>query len=151
MVYPTPLTATTTRSPSVLIVDDDEYVHGALEAAMRGLRVNLLPAGTAEEGIELAIRHRPVLAIVDVGLPDRDGYQLIADLRRIPTLADLRILILTGGSANPRAARTAGANGVILKPFRLHQFLDLVREQLDGRVRDEAPVAFSASALARLA
>jgi DNA-binding response OmpR family regulator len=151
MVYPTPLSEATTRSPSVLIVDDDEYVHGALEAAMRGLRVNLLPAGTAEEGIELAIRHRPVLAIVDVGLPDRDGYQLIADLRRIPTLVDLRILILTGGSANPRAARTAGANGVILKPFRLHQFLDLVREQLDCRVREEAPVTFAASALARLA
>jgi two-component system, OmpR family, KDP operon response regulator KdpE len=151
MVYPTPLTIATTRSPSVLIVDDDEYVHGALEAAMRGLRVNLLPAGTAEEGIELAIRHRPVLAIVDVGLPDRDGYQLIADLRRIPSLADLRILILTGGSANPRAAKNAGANGVILKPFRLHQFLDLVREQLDGSVRDDAPAPFAAAALARLA
>jgi two-component system, OmpR family, KDP operon response regulator KdpE len=151
MVYPTPLHAATTSLPSVLIVDDDEYVHGALEAALRGLRVNLLLAGTAEEGIGLAIRHRPVLAIVDVGLPDRDGYELIADLRRIGSLADLRILILTGGSANPRAAKTAGANGVILKPFRLHQFLDLVREQLDGRVRDEAPPTLVASALARLA
>jgi two-component system, OmpR family, KDP operon response regulator KdpE len=151
MVFPTPMNFATTRSPSVLIVDDDEYVHGALEAAMRGLRVNLLQAGTAEEGIELAIHYGPVLAIVDVGLPDRDGYQLIADLRRIPDLADLRILILTGGSANPRAAKTAGANGVILKPFRLHPFLDLVREQLDGRVRDDIPATFAASALARLA
>ena len=151
MVYPTPLHVAATNSPSVLIVDDDEYVHGALEAALRGLRVNLLQAGTAEEGIELAIHHRPVLAIVDVGLPDRDGYQLIADLRQIPSLTDLRVLILTGGSANPRAAKTAGANGVILKPFRLHQFLDLVREQLGARVRDDSAVPYAAPVLARLA
>jgi DNA-binding response OmpR family regulator len=126
------------RSPSVLVVDDDEYVHGALEAALRGLRVHLLTAHTAAEGEALALAHRPLLAIVDVGLPDRDGYRLTADLRRCPTLSGMRVLILTGQSPDEAAARDSGANGLILKPFRLHHFLDLVREQLGSRDRDEA-------------
>jgi DNA-binding response OmpR family regulator len=122
----------------VLIVDDDEYVHGALEAALRGLRVHLLTAHTAAEGEALALAHRPCLAIVDVGLPDRDGYRLTADLRRCPTLMGMRILILTGQSPDQIAARDSGANGLIQKPFRLHHFLDVVREQLGSRDNEQA-------------
>jgi len=136
---PTPLHPTGQRSPCVLIVDDDEYVHGALEAALRGLRVHLLTAQTAAEGEALAFQHHPLLAIVDVGLPDRNGYQLTADLRRSPSLASMRILILTGQSPDQDAAADAGANGLIQKPFRLHHFLDLVREQL-GNNRDREEV-----------
>ena len=138
MTSPTPLHAVATRSPFVLIVDDDEYVHGALEAALRGLRVRLLTAHTAAEGEALALQYRPVLAIVDVGLPDRDGYRLTADMRRASSLARMRILILTGQSPDEIAARDAGANGLVQKPFRLHHFLDLVREQLGNRDHEEA-------------
>jgi DNA-binding response OmpR family regulator len=138
MTSPTPIRAVTQRSPGVLIVDDDEYVHGALEAALRGLHVHLLTAHTAAEGESLALQYRPVLAIVDVGLPDRDGYQLTADMRRDSSLAGMRILILTGQSPDEAAASRAGANGLILKPFRLHHFLDLVREQMGNHDRDEA-------------
>jgi two-component system response regulator DesR len=121
-------------------VDDDEYVLGTLEAALRGLRVHLLTARTAAEGEALALQHRPLLAIVDVGLPDRNGYRLAADLRMAPSLAGMRILILTGQSPDEAAARSSGVNGLVLKPFRLHQFLDLVRDQLGNRERDEARV-----------
>jgi two-component system response regulator DesR len=129
------------RSPCVLIVDDDEYVHGALEAALRGLRVHLLTAHTAAEGEDLALQYRPLLAIVDVGLPDRDGYQLTADMRSDASLAAMRIVILTGQSPDENAARHAGANGLLQKPFRLHHFLDVVREQLGNREHEEPRMA----------
>ncbi len=137
MTSPTPLHSVSSGSPCVLIVDDDEYVHGALEAALRGLRVHLLTAHTAAEGEALALQHRPVLAIVDVGLPDRDGYQLTADMRRVSSLSGMRILILTGQSPDEDAANDAGANGLVQKPFRLHHFLDVVREQLCNRDHEE--------------
>ncbi len=140
MLHPSTQPAIGTRAQSVLIVDDDEYVLGTLEAALRGLRVHLLTARTAAEGEALALQHRPLLAIVDVGLPDRNGYRLAADLRHAPSLTGMRILILTGQSPDEAAARDSGVNGLILKPFRLHHFLDLVREQLDNRDRDDAPV-----------
>ncbi|MGD0249212.1 MAG: response regulator [Candidatus Limnocylindrales bacterium] len=118
-----------TRPPTVLIVDDDEYVYGALQAALRGLHPRLLIATTASEGAALALEHRPELAIIDVGLPDLDGYQLTASLRR-HGLTETRILILTGHAPDEAAARDAGADALVAKPFSLHQFLDLVREQL---------------------
>jgi DNA-binding response OmpR family regulator len=113
-------------------------VHGALEAALRGLRVHLLTAHTAAEGEALALQYRPVLAIVDVGLPDRDGYRLTADMRKVSSLSRMRVLILTGQSPDEVAASNAGADGLIQKPFRLHHFLDLVREQLGNRDHEEA-------------
>ena len=140
MLHPSTQRSVGCRSQSVLIVDDDEYVLGTLEAALRGLRVHLLTARTAAEGEALALQHRPLLAIVDVGLPDRNGYRLAADLRMAPSLVGMRILILTGQSPDEAAARSSGVNGLVLKPFRLHQFLDLVRDQLDNRERDEARV-----------
>jgi DNA-binding response OmpR family regulator len=136
MTTPSAIHEFSPRAPSVLIVDDDEYVHGALVAALRGLRVRLLTAHTAAEGEELALANEPVLAIVDVGLPDRDGYQLTADLRRVPTLGKMKVLILTGQSPDQEAAEQAGADGLIGKPFRLHAFLDIVKEQL-GREHGE--------------
>jgi DNA-binding response OmpR family regulator len=48
----------------------------------------------------------------------------------------MRILILTGQSPDEAAARDCGANGLILKPFRLHHFLDLVRGQLGSHEHD---------------
>jgi two-component system KDP operon response regulator KdpE len=149
MGSPTELHPLTNRTPSILIIDDDEYVHGALEAALRGLRVRLLTAHTAAQGEALALLHRPQLAIVDVGLPDRDGYRLTADLRCAPSLANMRVLILTGQAPDLIAARNAGANSLILKPFRLHNFLDTVREQLGTRDHHEErrlPVALARGA-----
>lgn len=140
MSGPSPLHSVSPRSQCVLIIDDDEYVHGALEATLRGLRVHLLTAHTAAEGEMLALQYQPTLAIVDVGLPDRDGYQLTADMRQAPSLAGMRVLILTGQSPDEVAASHAGANGLIQKPFRLHHFLDLVREQLGNRDQDDAPM-----------
>lgn len=150
MVTPVALHSVSVGSPTILIVDDDEYVHGALEAALRGLRIHLLMAATAAEGEMLASQHRPLLAIVDVGLPDKDGYELTASLRRNPALKDMRILILTGGLADEAAASDAGADGLILKPFRLHHFLEMVRAQLGNRVRsDEVSVPAGRAVLAR--
>jgi DNA-binding response OmpR family regulator len=146
MTTPTAIHELSPRSPAVLIVDDDEYVHGALVAALRGLRVRLLTADTAEEGERLALANSPVLAIVDVGLPDRNGYQLTADLRRVPSLLGMKVLILTGQSPDQEAAIRCGADGLIGKPFRLHAFLDIVREQLGA---DHGHVAAPVPALAR--
>ena len=116
--------------PVILVVDDDEYVHSTLAAAMRGLRPEIVRATTAAEGLQLALDRRPDLAIVDVGLPDQDGYALTRLMRDRPELADLRICILTGHLPDEELARAAGADAIIGKPFRLHEFLDTVRSQL---------------------
>jgi DNA-binding response OmpR family regulator len=116
--------------PVILVVDDDEYVHSMLAAAMRGLRAEVIRATTAAQGLELALERRPDVAIVDVGLPDLDGYALTRALRARSELASLRICILTGHLPDEALAREAGANAILGKPFRVQEFLDTVRGQL---------------------
>ncbi len=118
--------------PTILIVDDDDYVHATLTAALRSVRARIVRASAARDGLELARRHAPALAIVDLGLPDLDGYELTRRLRAEPGLDELRILILTGYTPDGRAAREAGADGIVGKPFRIHAFLDIVRQQLEA-------------------
>ena len=117
--------------PTILVVDDDEYIHGTLRAALRGLRPTLIQARTAADGFALATEHRPELAILDVGLPDASGYELARRLRGTPGLEGLRILILTGYEPDPAAGERAGSDGVLGKPFRLHEFLAIVDRLLE--------------------
>ena len=117
-------------APVILVVDDDEYVHSTLAAAMRGLRAEIVRATTAAQGLDLALARLPDVAIVDVGLPDLDGYALTRVMRARPELGGLRICILTGHLPDESLAREAGANAIIGKPFRLDVFLDTIRDQL---------------------
>jgi CheY-like chemotaxis protein len=117
--------------PTILVVDDDDYVHGTLAAALRQLKPNLIQARTAADGLALAIEHRPALAIVDLGLPDASGYELTQRLRATPGLEALRIVILTGYEPDPDAAQQAGSDEILGKPFRLHEFLELVDRLLE--------------------
>jgi DNA-binding response OmpR family regulator len=110
-------------TPVVLVVDDDEYVHAALAAALRSLKPEVIRATTAEEGLGMAIERVPDIAIIDLGLPDTDGYSLTRRIRAIAELRDTRILILTGHLPDQDAARDAGADAILAKPFRLNEFL----------------------------
>jgi CheY-like chemotaxis protein len=104
----TEIPASARPHPTILVVDDDDYVHGTLAAALRQLKPNLIQARTAADGLALAIAHRPALAIVDLGLPDASGYELTQRLRATPGLETLRIIILTGYEPDPAAAQQAG-------------------------------------------
>jgi DNA-binding response OmpR family regulator len=116
--------------PVILVVDDDEYVHSTLAAAMRELRPEIIRATTAAEGMALALARRPDVAVIDVGLPDLDGYALTRSMRARPELAGLRICILTGHLPDEALARESGANEIVAKPFRVHEFLGTIRSQL---------------------
>jgi DNA-binding response OmpR family regulator len=116
--------------PVVLVVDDDEYIHAALAAAMRSLKPEILRAATAAAGLRLAIEREPDLAIIDLGLPDTDGYSLTRRIRAIAGLEGTRILILTGHQPNQVAATEAGADAILAKPFRLNEFLATIEALL---------------------
>jgi DNA-binding response OmpR family regulator len=116
--------------PLVLVVDDDEYIHAALAAAMRSLKPEILRATTAAAGLRIAIERVPDLAIIDLGLPDTDGYSLTRRIRAIAGLDGTRILILTGHAPDQVAATEAGADAILAKPFRLNEFLATIEEIL---------------------
>ena len=101
---------------SVLVVDDD--------ACFRDLAVRILSswghavvgeAGSVEEAVALALELRPDTALVDVGLPDGDGFLLAQRLRSLPWPVRVVLISTDADRTNAPAARRAGASGFLAK------------------------------------
>jgi two-component system KDP operon response regulator KdpE len=116
--------------PLVLIVEDDRGIQDVLRflAEANGMRV--VAADTCDLAIREAESHRPDLAIVDLGLPDRDGIQLIQKIR---TWSRLPIIVLSARTleSQRRAAFDAGADDYVAKPFSVPELLATMRALLD--------------------
>jgi DNA-binding response OmpR family regulator len=130
--------------PVILVVDDDDYVYGAVRAVLRRIHARIVRASTATDGLRLAQTESPAVAILDVGLPDGNGYELAANLRAEPELAGLRIVILTGHAPDASAASASHVDAVLAKPFRLHEFLATVERLLPDAPRSARPIEPSA-------
>ena len=115
-----PCSAATGRPASlrVLLVEDDEMVAFSLAALLRqkGHRVDV--ARTGQAALEAASASPPHLALVDLGLPDMDGYQVAGRFRGQDTLRDVMLVALTGWSDDEsrRRGEEAGFACHLIKP-----------------------------------
>ena len=135
----------------ILVVDDDTTLLATLKLnlAARSYDVDAVTTGTA--ALDSATSNHPDLAIVDLGLPDMDGLDVIAGLRR---WSQLPILVLSarGEQSDKVAALDAGSDDHISKPFGMDELLARVRAGLrrQGSEQD-APVVTTAAFTADLA
>lgn len=111
----------------VVVVEDDERI---AEFVARGLEAELHTvdvAGTASDGVSLAADAEVELVILDLTLPDADGIEVLARLRRADPI--LPILVLTARDATAEKVRVldAGASDYMTKPFALDELLARVR------------------------
>jgi DNA-binding response OmpR family regulator len=120
---------------TVLIVEDNPRLLQALSNAVADVNLTVLSAKHYEAAIRQLEARRTYLVCIDIGLPDRSGYELCEYVRGRPRFARVPILA-TGehGSAEYLAhAEYVGANGFLLKPFSIRQFVLCVQSMLDGR------------------
>jgi two-component system KDP operon response regulator KdpE len=115
MTTTTPLEPTSVR---VLVVDDDQLLGDALSSALESLGHRVRLARTAATGRELARETDPDVVVVDLGLPDADGLELLGEIR---DQSAVPVLVLTGSTDPARRveALDAGADDFLGKPFRL--------------------------------
>jgi PAS domain S-box-containing protein len=106
-------------APRVLVIDDNEDGSTMLAKALTHLGHDTRVAHDAPTALRLAAEFRPDVAVVDIGLPVMDGYELAAHLRRIPGLASLRLIALTGYSqdSDRQKSRAAGFDHHLVKPI----------------------------------
>lgn len=123
------LTAATSTQPLILIIEDElamrQHLRGALEYA--GYRP--VEARTGKLGIKLVGNLHPDAMIVDLGLPDIDGLEVIKTVRLSSKLPIL-ILSARGAEADKIAALDAGADDYVGKPFSMGEFLARLRVAL---------------------
>jgi two-component system cell cycle response regulator DivK len=92
-------------------------------------------------GIELAMKEKPDLILMDVNLPDIDGYELTAKMREIPELADTPIIAMTANvmQGDREKSLKAGCDGYIPKPIDVDvlpdQIADFLEKQAKGELR----------------
>ena len=110
----------------VLVVDDEPQILRALAINLRARRYEVFTAGTGTEALLTAAAHPPELVILDLGLPDMDGVDVIRGLRGWSTAP---ILILSGrtDSADKVGALDAGADDYLTKPFGMDELMARMR------------------------
>ena len=120
------------KTPHILIVDDEPNIVMSLEFLMRK---NGYQVGIARNGTEAlaAIAGTPYdLVLLDVMMPDVDGYQVCQQLRQHPGQARTKVIFLSAKSraADVRKGYDAGADLYIAKPFSTRQLMEQVRALL---------------------
>lgn len=106
--------------PLFLVIDDDVTIHGALRKMIRAAGWDYVGAVDGPQGIEMAHEMKPDVILLDVGMPQLDGRDVIARLRQEPALANIPVVVISGRAADPycrESALNAGAYDVFEKPF----------------------------------
>ncbi len=110
----------------VLVVDDEPQIVRALRINLRARNYEVYTAETGKEALTEAAHHPPDLVILDLGLPDLDGVEVIAGLRG---WTDAPIIVLSGraDSTDKVEALDAGADDYVTKPFGMDELLARMR------------------------
>ena len=110
----------------VLVVDDEPQILRALRINLRVREYQVDVAATGAEALEMAARHPPDLVILDLGLPDLDGVEVIGGLRGW-TKAPIIVLSGRADSTDKVEALDAGADDYVTKPFGVEELLARMR------------------------
>lgn len=125
--------------PTILIADDNPDVRGMLRAFFSDYDCELVEATNGEEAIENVIIEQPDLVVLDVMMPEVNGWEVCRYIKERETLRDIRVIMLTGIGHNLNAMTSPlyGADAYLDKPFDLDQLEATVHELLgdDGITR----------------
>jgi two-component system KDP operon response regulator KdpE len=131
----------------ILVVEDELAIRRFLRSSLVAHGFDVVESETARDAVVQATTRNPDLLLVDLGLPDRDGLDLIRELRewcRAPIL----VLSARGRDDEKVAGLDAGADDYLTKPFSVNELLARVRASLRRAQRDESPNATDGSRLA---
>ena len=110
---------------NILVIEDDYIVARTIERSLRGDEYHVTLASRGEKGVVIARQNPPDLVILDIIMPDMDGYQVCRAMRSDPVLAETPILFLTA-KVKPQdkiAGFTAGADDYLCKPFNVDELI----------------------------
>ena len=106
-------------SQKILIVDDEPHMLRVTELSLRKTGCEILTARNGREGVALAAQERPSLIVMDVVMPEMDGFEALRQLKASPETACIPVIMLTSRGQNVvrEEAQATGAALYVTKPF----------------------------------
>ena len=131
----------------LLLADDSVTIQRVIELTFAEEDVQVTVVGDGKQAVERVVSDRPDIVLADIGMPERDGYEVAAFIKGDPQLAHIPVVLLTGAfePLDENRARTVGCDGVLVKPFEPQMVINRVKELLSGR-RPEARTPVAAAA-----
>jgi two-component system KDP operon response regulator KdpE len=125
-------------APKILIVDDEAAIRRLLDAALSRAGYRTIEAATAREAMTAVQIDKPDAVLLDLGLPDRDGLELVPLLKQ----AGLAVVIVSAREATDEkvTALDLGADDYVTKPFDTDEVLARIRTALRHRLATDTPV-----------
>jgi two-component system OmpR family response regulator len=121
------------NSGRILVVDDDADFRAAVKAVVRRAGIDCFEAGTGGAAVDAARSERPVLVLLDVRLPDTNGYEICRELR--DELGDDLPIIFVSGDRTDAIDRSAGmlvgGDDYVVKPFDPDELLARIRRLIE--------------------
>lgn len=118
----------------IILIDDNADSAVGLAQCLQSLGHDLRVSHNGEQGIAAVKSDKPDIVLLDIGLPDIDGYEVAKRLRQDESLADLRIIAMTGysGEADKNRASLAGFDDYLVKPVDFTKLLALLNKEIDA-------------------
>jgi CheY-like chemotaxis protein len=118
------------KGKHVLIVEDDRDLGRVLARLVRHYDIRVTHAESGPKALRLLKRELPDLILLDLGLPDMPGLDVVIQVRRDEKTKSVPILAMSGNPTEERKCLRSGCNGFILKPFDVSQLLQRISELL---------------------
>ncbi|MDH3892175.1 MAG: response regulator [candidate division Zixibacteria bacterium] len=114
---------------TILVVDDEEVIVSLLSSILEREGYQVHCGRSGREGVEIAMKTHPDLIIMDILMPDLDGYGATRLIKQNPTMQNVPVIFLTGRSAEEDGGKAFanGATTFVRKPFKRRQITDLVK------------------------
>lgn len=130
------------QGPTILIVDDDDAMTDVLALRLQKQGFETITVATGEHGLERARSQQPALIVLDLRLPDADGFEVCQQLADSPETCAIPVIILSGLEEPDilRRCRAAGCQFFLRKPYDPNALLTLIRQSIDDATHwDDLP------------
>jgi CheY-like chemotaxis protein len=123
----------------ILVVDDDPYLVESVSMKLESGKYRTVKAYDGVEALQKIREEKPALVLLDVMMPNKDGYEVCKEIKSDPQYKDIQVVLLTAVADNVPTSnythqdgKTTLADDYIAKPIDLAKLLDIVKENLEG-------------------
>jgi CheY-like chemotaxis protein len=126
---------------TLLLADDSVTIQRVIELTFADEDIRVIAVSDGAQAVREAQAERPDIVLADVGMPEMDGYEVAAFIKRTPGLQHIPVLLLTGAfePIDEDRARAVGCDGILVKPFEPQMVISRVKDLIAGRPINTAP------------